>query len=116
MKSKATNLLKNVAGCSWLSEERTASAKDFNVLQPQEGEHEARSGVGPARAMGPRPRHNNKLVCPVLLARALPHLHKALAEFLASEGQLDDDLLLTTLKSFWASSQWLQRALDRLPS
>ena len=23
-------------------------------------------------------RHNNKLVCPVLLARALPHLHKTL--------------------------------------
>ena len=42
-----------------------------------------RSGVGLARAMGPRPRHNNKLVCPVPLARAAPHLHKTLAEFLA---------------------------------
>ena len=38
-------------------------------------------------AATPPERHNNKLVCPVLLARALPHLHKTLPEFLAGEAQ-----------------------------
>ena len=51
----------------------------FDELQDREDEEGGSTAALEAvLAATPPERHNNKLVCPVLLARALPHLHKTL--------------------------------------